>query len=87
MWLFDVPVLPKTFDRAKLDQDLEVGVRGLYQNDGYFKVVVKDPILNTVDVNRAGIRTSPHHRARARQGHQHHHPHRGGRSNIAWGGW
>jgi outer membrane protein insertion porin family len=53
--LFDLPVLPRTFDRAKLDEDLEVGVRGLYQNNGYFKVVVKDPILKTVDVHRAGI--------------------------------
>ena len=37
------PVLPKTFDRDKLNEDLEVGVRGLYQDNGYFKVVVKDP--------------------------------------------
>ena len=46
--------MSKTFDRAKLDEDLEIGVRGLYQNNGYFKVLVKDPILKTVDVNRGG---------------------------------
>ena len=35
-----IPVMSKTFDRPKLDEDLEVGVRGLYQDNGYFKVVV-----------------------------------------------
>jgi outer membrane protein insertion porin family len=55
MWLFDVPVLSKTFDRSKLDEDLEIGIRGLYQDNGYFKVLVKDPILKTVDVNHAGL--------------------------------
>jgi outer membrane protein insertion porin family len=45
----------KTFDRRKLDEDLEVGVRGLYQDNGYFKVLVKDPILKTEDVNRGGL--------------------------------
>lgn len=55
MYLFDVPVMSKTFDRAKLDEDLEIGVRGLYQNNGYFKVLVKDPILMTADINRGGL--------------------------------
>ncbi len=55
LYLFDVPVFAKTFDRAKLDEDLEIGVRGLYQNNGYFKVLVKDPILTTVDVERGGL--------------------------------
>jgi outer membrane protein insertion porin family len=50
MYLFDINVLSKTFDRSKLDEDLEVGVRGLYQDNGYFRVVVKDPIIETVDV-------------------------------------
>ena len=59
MLLFDVPLLHKTFDRSKLDQDLEVGIRELYQSDGYFKVVVKDPIVNTVDVNRPGLGPIP----------------------------
>ena len=55
MWLFDVPIASKTFDRTKLDQDLELGARALYQDNGYFRVVVKDPILETADVNRGGI--------------------------------
>jgi outer membrane protein insertion porin family len=55
MWLFDMPVMSKTFDRDKLNYDLELGVRALYQNDGYFKVLVKDPVLKTVDVHRPGL--------------------------------
>jgi outer membrane protein insertion porin family len=50
-----IPVMNKTYDRQKLDEDLEVGVRGLYQDNGYFRVVVRDPILKTVDVDRGGI--------------------------------
>jgi len=30
--------MSKTFDRPKLDEDMEVGIRGLYQDFGYFKV-------------------------------------------------
>ena len=51
----EIPVMAKTYDRQKLDEDLEVGVRGLYQNNGYFKVLVKDPILKIVDEDRSGI--------------------------------
>ena len=51
----EIPVLGKTYDRQKLDEDLEIGVRGLYQNNGYFKVLVKDPILKIVDEDRRGI--------------------------------
>ena len=46
-----IPVMSKTFDRPKLDEDLEVGVRGLYQDHGYFKVVVDVKQLKTVDVH------------------------------------
>ena len=55
LWLTEIPVGNKTYDRQKLDEDLEIGIRGLYQDHGYFKVLVKDPILKTVDVNRGGI--------------------------------
>lgn len=50
-----IPVMAKTFDRPKLDEDLEVGVRGLYQDHGYFKVVVDVKDLKTVDLNRGGL--------------------------------
>jgi outer membrane protein insertion porin family len=55
LWLTDIPIMSKTFDRPKLDEDLEVGVRGLYQDHGYFKVVVDVKNLKTIDVNRGGI--------------------------------
>jgi outer membrane protein insertion porin family len=54
-FLGSIPVMSKTFDRPKLDEDLEIGIRGLYQDNGYFKVLVKDPVLQSVDVSRAGL--------------------------------
>jgi outer membrane protein insertion porin family len=48
-------VWSKTFDRDKLSEDLEVGIRGLYQDHGYFKVLVKDPILTTANVKGVGV--------------------------------
>jgi len=53
--IFELNVMAKTYDRRKLAEDLEVGIRGLYQDNGYFKVLVKDPVVETVDANRAGI--------------------------------
>ena len=55
MWLYDVPVMSKTFDRAKLDQDLEIGVRGLYQNAGYFRCVAEGPNAEPVELHRFGL--------------------------------
>jgi outer membrane protein insertion porin family len=54
-FLGTLPIMSKTYDRTKLDEDLEIGVRGLYQDNGYFKVLVKDPVLQTVDINRGGV--------------------------------
>ncbi|MFY9530223.1 MAG: outer membrane protein assembly factor BamA [Candidatus Acidiferrales bacterium] len=51
----EIDIWSKTFDRRKLDEDLEVGIRGLYQDNGYFKVLVKDPVLKTVDESRGGV--------------------------------
>ncbi len=55
MGLFDWNVMSKTFDRRKLSEDMEIGIRSVYQDRGYFRVLVNDPILETVDINRAGI--------------------------------
>jgi outer membrane protein insertion porin family len=55
MGLFDLNVMNKTYDRRKLDEDLEIGIRGTYQDNGYFLVTVNDPTLETVDVNRSGV--------------------------------
>ncbi len=53
--LGSIPVLSKTYDRDKMNEDLEIGVRGLYQDNGYFKVLVKDAEPVTVDIDRPGI--------------------------------
>jgi len=45
----------KTFDKRKLEEDLELGIRSFYQDNGYFTVVVKEPKLETVDVNKGGV--------------------------------
>ena len=50
-----IPVLGKTFDQNKLDEDMEVGIRGLYQDTGYFKVNVNVAGMKTVDNDRGGI--------------------------------
>jgi outer membrane protein insertion porin family len=55
-FLGSIPVLSKTFDRPKLDEDMEIGVRGLYQDNGYFKVLVKDPIIQNVTLPRSIFR-------------------------------
>src|SRR3984957_9164410 len=53
----EINVMSKTYDHDKLIEDIEVGIRGLYQDNGYFKVLVKDPILENVDTNgwRLGV--------------------------------
>ena len=55
LYITDIPIMGKTFDRPKLDEDLEVGVRGLYQDHGYFKAVVDVKDLKTVTMNKSGI--------------------------------
>ncbi|MCH7978291.1 MAG: outer membrane protein assembly factor BamA [Acidobacteria bacterium] len=36
----------KTYDRNKLEEDME-GLRAAYQNEGYFRVLVNDPMVET----------------------------------------
>jgi outer membrane protein insertion porin family len=57
LYFWYVPVMSKTYDRQKLNEDLEVGIRGLYQDNGYFRVLVKEPILENVDTTgyRLGV--------------------------------
>src|SRR5208282_4074616 len=52
-------VADKTFDRRKLDEDLELGIRSYFQDNGYFTVVVKEPKLETVDINKSGLGPLP----------------------------
>ena len=57
LYFWYVPVLSKTYDREKLNEDLEVGVRGLYQDNGFFRAVVNAPVLENVDTTgfRMGV--------------------------------
>src|SRR6202142_1939104 len=55
LYITSIPVLSKTFDRPKLDEDMEVGIRGLYQDHGYFKVDVNVADLKTIDENHGGV--------------------------------
>src|SRR5260370_6768116 len=57
LYITEISVLHKTYDREKLNEDPEVGVRGLYNDNGYFKVVVNEPTLESVDTqgNRLGV--------------------------------
>jgi outer membrane protein insertion porin family len=49
LYFWNLTVLTKTYDRQKLSEDLEVGVRGLYRDNGYFKASIGYPILENVD--------------------------------------
>jgi len=53
----EINVFSKTYDRDKLNEDLEVGIRGLYQDNGYFRALVKEPVVETVDTvgHRLGV--------------------------------
>ncbi len=55
LYITEIPVLSKTYDKAKLDEDLGVGVRGIYQDHGYFKVNLSDPVVKITDDVRSGI--------------------------------
>ncbi len=55
MLLFNINLWSKTYDRRKLNEDLEIGIRSLYQDHGYFRVLVKEPEIETVDIHRGGI--------------------------------
>ena len=57
LYITEINVLTKTYDHDKLIEDIEVGVRGLYTDNGYFKVLVKDPILENLDTQgwRLGV--------------------------------
>lgn len=49
LYFREINVMSKTYDHDKLVEDIEVGIRGLYQDNGYFKVSVGDPVLENVD--------------------------------------
>jgi outer membrane protein insertion porin family len=57
----DINLFSKTYDRDKLDEDMAVGIQGLYQDHGYFRVLVapNEPILKTVKTQHNGFLPGP----------------------------
>ena len=57
LYITEINVMSKTYDHDKLIEDMEVGIRGLYQDNGYFRVLVGDPVLENIDTQnwRLGI--------------------------------
>jgi len=59
LYITFIPVMSKTYDHDKLIEDLEVGIRGMYQDNGYFRVLVapNGPIIENIDTrnNRLGV--------------------------------
>lgn len=67
LYFWYLPVLTKTYDREKLSEDLEVGVRSLYRDNGYFKVSVGQPILENIETQsyRLGVPLTGHSQGKA----------------------
>jgi outer membrane protein insertion porin family len=51
LYITEINVLSKTYDKDKLNEDLEVGIKGIYQDNGYFKVSIPDPTVENVDTD------------------------------------
>jgi outer membrane protein insertion porin family len=49
LYITEINVMSKTYDHDKLLEDMEVGLRGLYNDNGYFKALINEPILENVD--------------------------------------
>jgi outer membrane protein insertion porin family len=67
LYFTSIKLLTKTYDREKLSEDLEVGVRSLYRDNGYFKVSVGQPIVETIETQsyRLGIPLTGHSQGKA----------------------
>ena len=55
LYITEIPVFSKTYDKSKLDEDLGVGVSGIYKDLGYYKANVADPVVKITDDVRSGI--------------------------------
>src|SRR5208282_5018025 len=51
LYITEINVMSKTYDKDKLNEDIEVGIKGLYQDNGYFKVTIPDPVIENVDTD------------------------------------
>jgi outer membrane protein insertion porin family len=57
LYITEINVMSKTYDHDKLIEDIEVGLRGLYNDNGYYQALIGDPILTNIDTrdNRWGV--------------------------------
>jgi len=57
LYITEINVMSKTYDRDKLNEDEEVGIRGMYQDNGYFHVLVALANEENVDTetNKLGM--------------------------------
>jgi outer membrane protein insertion porin family len=57
LYITEINVMSKTYDHDKLIEDIEVGIRGLYNDNGYYQALINDPILTNIDTrnNRWGV--------------------------------
>ncbi len=57
LYITEINVMSKTYDHDKLVEDIEVGLHGLYNDNGYFQAIINDPILTNIDTrdNRWGV--------------------------------
>jgi outer membrane protein insertion porin family len=67
LYFWYIPVLTKTYDREKLSEDLEIGIRGLYRDNGYYKATVGEPVLENIDTQsyRLGVPLTGHTHGKA----------------------
>ena len=57
LYITEINVMSKTYDRDKLNEDIEVGLRGMYQDNGYFRALIdvaKEDNVDTVG-NKFGM--------------------------------
>ena len=57
--IYEINVASKTYNKDMLQEDLEVGIRGLYQDNGYFEVNVDSDAPTPVEINKKGLVKGP----------------------------
>jgi outer membrane protein insertion porin family len=59
---YEIDVASKTFNKDMLQEDMEVGIRGLYQDNGYFEMSFGgsgEATLTPVEINKQGLVKGP----------------------------
>ena len=51
LYITKINVMSKTYDHDKLIEEPGLGIQGIYQDNGYYKVVLPEPIIENVDTS------------------------------------